>query len=180
MFKQVFLITTIILLLSTQVKSQDRKPLHFLGLNPSITVEPFYNKGEFDLNIFPVVYQRTLTERIDFRILSIVNYGVRKSSSTISHIGGQLAFPIYFRKRDEPANVSNGFFAAPGVGFARNLLEKHSNIGFWIEPGYNLKISEKWIISFGVQFGATHFDYDNGVKKWGNHFGVKIFFGRWF
>jgi len=180
MAKQLIIISILIIIVNIQVEGQDRHTVNFLGLNPSITVEPFYEEGEFDLNIFPIVYQKTLAKRIDFRISSTVNYGIRKSSNTISHLGGQIAFPIYFTKKEELTNPSAGFFAAPGIGFTRNRLEKHTNIGFWIEPGYNLNISEKWSISFGIQLGTTHFNYDNGEEKWGNHFGVKIFFGRWF
>jgi hypothetical protein len=53
-------------------------------------------------------------------------------------------------------------------------------LGLWAEPGYLLSISKKWSISFGAQFGATRFWYDDGRAKTGNHFGVKISIGRWF
>jgi hypothetical protein len=180
MLKRILIVSAFVLSFSAQGQCCGKKTANFLGINPSVTIEPFYEKGEFDLNVFPIVYQKTLTKRFDFRISTTLNYGVRKTSKTISHIGGQLALPIYFMKKNELINPSSGFFLAPGVGFTRNTLEKHSNIGVWLEPGYNLQISEKWTISFGIQLGATHFNYDNGIRKWGNHFGIKIFLGRWF
>jgi hypothetical protein len=173
------LITAISILLALVTVETYGQRTHFVGLNPSVTVEPFYQEGEFDLNIVPLVYQVPLNSRIDFRASTTVNLGFRESSTKVSHLGGQVAFPIFLKKKEELTIPSAGFFAAPGIGFTRNILEKHSNFGFFIEPGYNLQISEKWSISFGVQLGATHFNYDNGKKKWGNHFGIKIFIGRW-
>lgn len=161
-------------------KCESLEKASFLGLNPSVTVEPYYNKGEFDINVFPVVYQRTISERIDFRASVTLNYGVREISKSISHFGGQLALPIFYKKKENLMNPSSGLFIAPGLGFTRNNLEKHTNIGFWLEPGYNLQISDKWSISFGVQLGATNFNYDDGTGKWGEHFGMKIIIGRWF
>lgn len=172
-------IAFLLVFMANETKGQENQRAHFIGLNPSVTVEPFYQEGEFDINIFPLVYQLPLNSTIDFRVSTTVNLGFRESSNKISHLGGQIAFPIFFKKKEDLSISSAGFFAAPGFGFTRNALEKHSNFGFFIEPGYNLQISEKWSISFGVQLGATHFSYDNGDKKWGNHFGIKIFIGRW-
>ncbi len=179
MRKQIILLCIIILTCSFQLFAQLGKTKNFIGLNPSITVEPYYQKGELDLNIVPIVFQKTLTKRIYIKIASIVNYGIRNSNNTISHIGGQLSFPIFFLKKEDLKTPSQGFFVAIGGGFSRNIMEKHNNYGLWLEPGYNLMISENWSISFGVQLGATHFNYDNGDKKWGNHFGIKIIIGRW-
>ena len=160
--------------------AQENETINFIGVNPSITVEPFYNKGELDINVFPVVYQKTVSRRIDFRILTIVNYGIRDTNSAFSHLGVQMALPVFIIKKDNNQKPSKGFFIAPGVGLTRNLIEKHNNFGLWIEPGYHLLIDEKFGLSFGVQFGATHLWYDNGTTKWGNHFGVKIIFGKWY
>lgn len=152
----------------------------FLGINPSVTMEPFYQKGEFDINVFPLVYQQTLSGRIDFRISAIVNYGIREDQDTVSHYGGQAAFPMYWKRKADLSKPSEGFFCAPGIGITRNRIERHSNIGLWIEPGYGLMISDDWSIAFGVQWGMTHFNYDTGIRKWGNHFGIKIVVGKWF
>ena len=164
---------------SFQAIAQTERRLNFFGVNPSITVEPFYEKGELDVNVLPIVFQKTLTKRIDFRVLTTLNYGIRKTTNEISHYGGQFVFPIFLKKKDKLSIPSQGFFAAPGIGITRNRLEEHTNIGFLVEPGYNLMISEKWSISFGIQLGATHFNYDIGTQKWRSHFGVKIIFGRW-
>ncbi|HOP03687.1 MAG TPA: hypothetical protein PL017_03850 [Tenuifilaceae bacterium] len=167
-------------ILQPNADAQENKSATFWGLNPSITVEPFYEEGELDINVFPVVYQKTITHRIDLRVASIVNFGVRNENSKFSHVGAQVSFPVHFSKKENTSVPSKGFYAAPGLGLTRNLIEKHNNFGVWIEPGYNLQISPKYSISFGAQFGATHFWYDNGDTKWGNHFGIKVIIGRWF
>ncbi len=179
MRKQIILFCIIFLTCSFRLSAQIEKTKNFIGLTPSATVEPYYAKGEFDLNIVPIVFQKTLTKRIDIKIASIINYGVRNSTNSISHLGGQLSFPIFFRKKKDLNTPSQGFYIAPGGGYARNIMEKHNNYGPWLEPGYNLMISKNWSISFGVHLGATHFNYDNGDEKWDNHFGITIIIGRW-
>jgi hypothetical protein len=177
---KIIILTVIFVCISAASRGQDKCSASFWGINPSITVEPFYNKGELDINIFPLVFQKTITRRVDFRISTIVNYGIRNENSAFSHLGAQVSFPVFIIRKDENTLPSNGFFVAPGFGVTRNLIEEHNNFGLWLEPGYNLLISPKYSISFGAQFGATHFWYDNGTKKWGNHFGVKIIIGRWY
>lgn len=177
---RIFILSSI-LLLATSVNgfAQRQRKAVYLGLNPSVTVEPFYDKGEMDINVFPLVYQKTLTNRVDFRLSTILNYGIRNTTNAISHFGGQLAFPIFLNKKDDLSSPSNGFYCAPGMGFTRNRMENHSNLGFWLEPGYHLMVSDTWSISFGLQLGATHFDYDSGLQKWDSHVGMKIVFGSW-
>ena len=80
------------------------------------------------------------------------------------------------KTRVEP---SNGFFVAPVLGLTRNRLAGHNNVGLWLEPGYSLLFDSRFAFSFGLQVGATHFTYDDGTTRWGNHFGVKVIFGRW-
>lgn len=168
-------------LLALGLRAQETKAIHFFGLTPSLTVEPYYEKGEFDLNVFPLIYATPITNWMDFRFASILNLGFRENSTRISHYGLQLALPIHFKAKEDKNTPSKGLFIAPGIGATRNPLELHSNFGIWAEPGYHLLVDEKnsISISFGLQFGATHFWYDNGESKWGNHFGVKIFVGFW-
>ncbi len=180
LFIKIVLLILFCLITIAESYSQKKKSINFIGLNPSVTVEPFYEKGEFDINVFPIVYQKTISQRVDIRIISIVNYGIRKSTSSFSHIGFQTAFPHFIIKKTDKLIPSKGFFVAPGFGITRNLMEKHTNFGLWIEPGYNLLFDDKYSLSFSIQFGATHFWYDSGTTKWGNHFGIKIIFGKWF
>lgn len=160
--------------------SAQEKGINFIGIKPSVTVEPFYEKGELDINVFPLVYQRTISRRVDIKTLSIVNYGIRNNNSSFSHLGFQFAVPIFFKLKEKKSEPSKGFYIAPGFGLSRNLIEKHNNLGFWVEPGYNLLITQKLSISFSIQLGATQFWYDDGTQKLGNHFGIQVIFGKWF
>jgi hypothetical protein len=163
------------LLISTLFGETDTKSI-FIGLNPSVTVEPYYKKGEFDVNIFPVVVEYSINKCIHLRSIIIVNYGFRSGKNSFSHTGLQLAVPVFpFKKND----FVSGIFLAPGFGCTRNILEHHTNAGLWIEPGYSIPIAGDFRINLSIQCGATHFWYDNRSTKWGNHFGFKFIFGMW-
>ncbi len=164
----------------SEINAQTESVPHFFGINPSVTVESFYEKGEFDVNVFPFVYQRPITDRMDLRFTTILNLGVRNSGNEISHFGIETAIPIFLKKKESKTDFSKGFFIAPILSFTRNSIEETNNLGIWIEPGYNLLFDNKFAMSFGLQLGGTYFIYDTGENKWGNHFGVKIIFGRWF
>ncbi len=173
-----FLAILLIALPFLAISQSERIPF-FLGLNPSITIEPFYEKGEMDINILPLVFQRKLTNRIDFRLTSILNLGIRNDGSEISHFGIESAFPIFLKKKENKTDCSSRIFISPIISLTRNRIEEHNNLGFWIEPGYHLLFENKIAMSFGLQIGGTYFAYDEGQTKWANHFGVKIIIGRW-
>ncbi|WP_194776720.1 hypothetical protein [Pararhodonellum marinum] len=178
--KHIVFLVPILVFYGITLNAQDEKKYNFIGINPSLTVEPFYEKGELDINILPLVYQRPLTKRMDIRFTSILNLGIRNEGNEISHFGFETALPIFFKSKEVVKESSQGFFVAPIVSFTRNRIEEHNNVGLWIEPGYNLLFDNDFALSFGLQLGGTYFAYDNGHTKWGNHLGIKIIFGRWF
>lgn len=177
--KQILFFTTILALSKNTFLAQVNKTLSFYGLNPSVTIEPFYEKGELDVNILPFVYQRTLTERFDIRLNSIINLGIRNEGNEISHFGFELGLPIFLKRKEDKIEISNGLFIAPIVSLTRNRLEEHNNFGLWVEPGYNLLFDNGFAMTFGFQFGGTYFAYDNGKTNFGSHLGVKIIIGKW-
>lgn len=160
-------------------KTNAQPTAHFLGVNPSITVEPDYAKGDFDVNILPFVYQASLSKRVDLRLSTILNFGKRSVKSEISHVGVELAAPVFLVAKEERSRPSKGFFVAPGVGLTRNSMEQHTNFSAWLEPGYHLLVTSQFALSFGLQLGATHFNYRDQADKWDNHFGVKVIAGWW-
>lgn len=162
------------------VNAQNKLPEHFIGINPSVTVEPFYLNGEFDVNIFPLVFQKSISPKIDFRLSSILNLGVRKSQNKISHYGMEVAIPYFLTKSKQPKNDNKGFFITPVIGFTRNEIASNNNLGLWVEPGYHLVFENRIAMSFGLQTGTTYFHFDNGKSDWMNHFGVKVIIGTWF
>jgi len=179
--KQLFtpIALSLALLCTYDTSAQQKYHPNFIGINPSVTVEPYYHKGEMDINVFPLVYQRPLTRRLDVRLNTIANLGIRNNGSEVSHFGLETAFPFFIIRKEEKKECSKGFFAAPVVSLTRNRLEEHNNVGLWVEPGYHLLFDNRLALSFGLQVGTTYFAYDAGGTKWGNHFGVKVIFGRW-
>ncbi len=154
--------------------------MNFWGINPGITVEPYYDSGEFDINVFPLVFQSSITRRLDVRLSGTLNYGIRNGSNELSHLGLEAALPVFFRKKEDKSALSKGFFLSPVLGVSRNLEAGHTNIGTWVEPGYNLLFENHFALSLGLQFGGTYFIYDDSADSWGNHFGVIVIFGKWF
>ncbi len=174
------LIALAITLFNHRTDAQNEFQSNFIGINPSVTIEPFYEKGELDVNILPIVYQFPLSKRLDFRVTSICNLGIRNAGNRISHFGLEFATPFFFKKKDDRRESSQGFFLAPIVSLTRNQLEAHNSVGLWVEPGYHLMFENSFAMSFGLQFGSTLFDYDETQNEWGPHFGAKIVIGKWF
>jgi hypothetical protein len=160
--------------------AQEKSVPLFVGLNPSVTVEPFYAKGEFDVGIFPLVIQRPLGLRWDVRASTILNLGVRNNGNGISHYGLELAFPFFFSAKPDRFTNSNGFYASPILSLTQNRMADHTNTGTWLEAGYFFPVTMKWGISVGLQAGVTHFNYSTEEPDWKSHFGVKAIVGRWF
>jgi hypothetical protein len=179
-FIPIIILTASLLFDTNPLLAQTDKRYHFIGINPSVTVEPYYYKGELDVIVLPLVYQRSLTQRFDIRLTSILNLGIRKNGNEISHFGMETAFPLFFKSKEHNKEISKGFYAAPILSLTRNNVEAHNNLGLWLEPGYNLLFDNNFAMTFGLQFGGTYFAYDNGPSKWGNLFGFKIIFGKWF
>ncbi len=176
---KIIFLAAILVIYKNPLLAQQGQRFNFIGINPSVTVEPFYDKGELDVNIIPLVYQRTLKKRFDIRLTSILNLGIRNSENEISHYGFEIGFPIFLKSKETKYEISKSFFVAPILSLTRNRVEQHNNLGLWIEPGYNLLFDNNFSLTFGLQLGGTYFEYDNGQTKWGNHLGIKIIFGKW-
>lgn len=163
--------------MSSTVFGQDKKPV-FVGLQPGVTVEPFYEKGDFDVNVVPVVVQLPLAKRLDFRFTSLANYHFG-SSSEFSDIGVQLIFPVYFRKKESTNELSHGLYLGPLIGGGRNLMNEHYTYIAGIETGYMFPTDNRFSLTLGLQLGGSYFSYDNEADLWRNHFGFKINLGFW-
>ncbi|MBK9270289.1 MAG: hypothetical protein IPM48_01715 [Saprospiraceae bacterium] len=177
--KTLFLFPFLVVCLGSTLEAQTIPSAQFIGINPSVTLEPFYEKGELDVNIAPFVYQRSLGARMDLRMGALVNLGIRKKGNGISHFGVETALPWFLKKKSDKAQNSMGFYLAPIVSLSRNLMEEHNNLGFWVEPGYHLLFESGFAISFGIQTGGTYFVFDTGQKEWKSHFGIKVILGLW-
>lgn len=174
-------IIAIILLFVFPVKNvsgQTKKPI-FIGLQPSITIEPFYEKGELDVNVFPLVLELPISQRINFRLLPTANYHFGGVKNGFSDIGFYSVLPIFFRKSTTIETKPNGFYIGPALGFGRNLINSHYTTTLAVEPGYMFRAKNSFTIALGVQFGTSYFAYDSQPNKWLLHWGPKVSFGIW-
>ena len=85
----------------------------FLGLQPAITVEPYYEKNEFDINVIPIVFQSSISKRVDYRLVSIANYHFSSSGNQFSDLGLEIGFPVLLKAKEELSKPSSGFFISP-------------------------------------------------------------------
>ena len=151
----------------------------FIGIQPSITVEPFYEKGELDINVFPLIIEFPIGMRTNIKLSPIVNYHTGGQEKGISDLGMYGVMPIYFNKRESTAAKSYGFYIGPVLGFGRNVLNEHFTTTLAIEPGYMFEAKKKFTIAIGMQFGASYFAYSTEPSKWYSHWGPKVSFGFW-
>jgi hypothetical protein len=158
--------------------AQERKPV-FVGLQPSITKEKFYDENEFDINVIPIVVEIPIAKRMDLRINTIANYHFGRTEKQFSDIGFQALAPIFLRKKEIVNAPSGGFYIAPVGGYGRNLINDHHTYLIAVEPGYLFPTQKSFTLSIGVQLGGSYFDYDVEPAKWEQHFGVKINLGFW-
>ena len=175
--KNVLLI--IFLGLSSYNACAQEKTSIFLGINPSLTVEPFYPKGDFDVNIFPIVFQSSINKQIDYRIISLINMHFGEETE-LADVGLQATLPVYFKKRDEESFHNYGFYIGPAVGFSRNIRSDHNTLNLAVEPGYMFEATKHFTINMAIQYGRTFFDHDSKPSENAELLGYKINLGWWF
>lgn len=173
-----FLATISVFLIVLSSHAQDRRPV-FLGFSPQLTKEDFYDKGEFDLNVIPIVFQVPVTHRVDFRLSTLVNYRFG-GKSHFSDLGINLSSPVYFKKKESILQKSQGLFISPYLGISRNVLDLHTTINLAGQAGYSFLLGEKFGMSMHLEYGATRFIHDELPEEWGPHFGFKVNLGWWF
>lgn len=173
-----FILIFLFLGYGTKVSAQTKSDL-FIGIQPSITVEPFYEEGELDINLIPVVFEKPVGNRITLKLSPIVNYHIGGLSEGISDIALYAVAPVYLREIAEPSNRPFGFYIGPVLGFGRNMINDHYTITTAVEPGYLFETSKSFTISLGLQLGGSYFNYDSAPNKWVTHWGPKVAFGFW-
>lgn len=168
----------ILIAISLKMVGQNRNPV-FIGIQPAITVEPFYEKGVFDINIFPAVVEIPIGNRVDFRFLPLINYHVGDIKNGISDLGFYSVFPVYFKEREKKTARPHGLYLGPVFGIGRNLINEHYTTTIALEPGYLFEAKNKFTISIGLQLGGSHFMYNTQPNEWVFHWGPKISLGFW-
>ena len=173
-------ITFIMFLTGTSgfVFGQYSKPI-FIGIQPAITVEPFYAEGELDVNVFPVVAEFPVGQQIDLRIVPILNYHIGGEENGVSDVGSYFVLPVFITQREEGEALPHGFYIGPVLGLGRNLINDHFTTTLAVEPGYLFKAEKSFTIALGLQLGGSHFSYDDNPNKWVFHWGPKVSLGFW-
>lgn len=154
-------------------KAQNKGTI-YIGVQPEITVEKEYAKGEFDVNIVPLVFQYWLSESITIRYSNILNVHVNKGLQT-SQIGGQLAFPWYFLHEKE--SELSGFYIAPLGALTYNNISGGTENTLALEPGFTWFNKSGLTLSLGFQLGGTHFTANDQTNGWRSHGGLKFNIG---
>jgi len=176
-FISVFSLSFFLLCLSSTINAQSSRAI-FLGIQPGVTKEKFYEKNEFDINVVPIVFQVSLNKRIDLRFVTLANYHFGDEQQ-FSDVGLLTSLPVYIFKKEELDDPSSGFFIGPHVGLSKNLLNEHYTANFAIEPGYQHSFSDRFALSAYLQYGGSYFAYHDGSSKWEQHFGIKVDLGFW-
>ena len=175
----VFLILLLFLLftLFSKLGAQEKRPI-FLGVQPAITKEKFYDDDEFDINIVPLVFQMPLAKRLDVRLVSVINFHL--PSNQFSDIAVFSVWPIFFKAKENSVARSSGFYAGPLVGFGTNQVYDHLTLTVGIEPGYMFAAQKRFTLAFGMQLGSSYFINPFVENEWHDHFAIKINLGFWF
>jgi len=172
--KAILLLTII----TNGINAQNKRAF-MLGVNPSFTVEQYYDEGELDINIFPLTVQVSMSKRIDIRFITLLNVGIREDASGFSQMGIESALPIFFKAKEDLIKQSFGFYAAPVISLSKSKIDDNVHFGLWAEPGYQFGIGERFSMVCGIQAGTTYIYYDSGEASWNSHFGLKVILGWW-
>ena len=176
--RPLFFLVILTLIISRQSFGQSNTPI-FIGIQPNITVEPFYEKGELDIDILPLVLEASIGLRTNLKITPLVNYHVGGQTNGVSDIGVFVVLPIFFKKKENRSDKPHGFYVGPVLGFGRNLINDRNTTTLAVEPGYLFKAERRFTISLGLQLGGSYFSYDSQPNEWVTHWGPKIGFGFW-
>jgi hypothetical protein len=166
------------ILMSISINAQEKRAF-MLGLNPSVSVESYYDQGELDINIFPFTMQLSINQRIDLRFITLFNIGIRNDASGFSQMGLESALPIFLKAKEDLSDHSRGFYAAPVLSVSKSKLDQNTHIGLWAEPGYQFNIDKKFSLVLAAQAGTTYIHYIGGTGSWNSHLGLKVIIGWW-
>ena len=157
---------------------------HYIGLMPSVLIEPYDTINAIEVNCFPFLYEYRIGKNKDlgFQIRPMLNYRIYEIQSGFSHLGGSLVVNKYF------LNVfKDSFWLKPQLGayftFTYNKLDKVQVMILGIEPGVFMKFSKHISMSVNLQPGIDYYPdkaskhfvgAENGFK---GHFGFIFHIG---
>lgn len=157
---------------------------NYLGIAPSILVEPYDTINAIEINCMPIVYEFRIGKEnnLSFQLRPVLNYRIYRISSGFSQIGGSLVFTKYY-----PSSYFAKFRLTPLLGvfstYAYNRLDRIQTITLGIEPGIYFNISNKFSTSLNLQPGINLYpdekskNFVNTKNGFKTHFGIIFHIG---
>ncbi|MEM8523355.1 MAG: hypothetical protein AAGG68_01870 [Bacteroidota bacterium] len=152
---------------------------NYVGLMPSILVEPYDTINAIEVNVLPFVYEFRIGEKNDIgiQLRPILNYRFFEEQSGFSQVGGSIVANKYFLKL-----LDDDFWLKPQMGvyytYAYNQLDKIQAMTLGIEPGAYMIISNQFSLSVNLQPGINYYpdqfskDFVTSESGFKPHFGV--------
>jgi len=170
------LISILFFLLASPVFAEDTTPI-YIGVEPRIGREDWYQDGEYDVNVIPLVIEFALSDNISFKTKTsyFMHYGGSVGSKrSLVGIGGNV---FYHFKPISDSRQYHGLFLGPLLESNYDYIEamRHSTIA--AEVGYAIPVDTDWSVNISAQYGRTNFS--DATKPTADHFGIFVNFGYW-
>lgn len=153
-------------------------PTVHIAIGPRVMQESWYESGELDVSIVPLVIELPLSSRVGLRLRPSVFYhfGGPSPDTRVSLIGGSAAPIFYLQAADGPRPYS-GWFIGPSLEITHNRLESMWHASVAADGGYAIYFEGGTGLILSVQLGVTFFsDSDQDPAL---HPGVFPSFGIW-
>lgn len=177
---------TVLLLLVNKLSFAQEEPStnNYVGLIPSVLVEPYDTIDAVEVNFFPFLYEFRTGERNDlgFQVRPILNYRFLENQSGFSQMGVSIVVNKYLLNMLDP-----NFWLKPQIAifytYAYNRLDKIQTMTLGIEPGVLMQISNHFSLSLSLQPGINYYpdnfskDFVNADNGFKGHFGFIFHIG---
>lgn len=177
----IVLIGSCFLCISVSAQESDYKS-NYIGIQPSVLIEPYDSINAIELNIVPLVYEYKISNGLGLQLRPIINYRFFKTQSGISQTGATVLLNKNFHSL-----FGQNFWLSPQVAmfytYTYNQIDKIQTMTLGLEPGVLMKISNSFSLSLNVQPGINYYPdrfsqkfvgAKNGFKS---HFGIIFHFG---
>ncbi len=128
---------------------------HYLGILPSVLVEPYDTVKAIEVNLLPFTYEYWFHPTTTFQVRPLLNYRILEGASGISHLGATALVNKYLPElfKNEILTPSLGVFTT----YTYNRLDFVHTVIVGIEPGVLIKLSERWSLTAALQPGIDFF-----------------------
>ena len=180
-----FLFTLLIFCIGRGIKAQEiNLSKNYLGLIPSVLVEPYDTINAVEVNFLPFLYEFRIGNNNDLGIQfrPILNYRFYEVQPGFSQIGATLAVNKYFLNAFKDTSwlkpQLGGYFT-----YAYNRLDKIQTMTLGVEPGAYMRFPNNISISINVQPGINYYpdaasrDFVGTTSGFKGHFGIIVHAG---